>query len=64
MKQRTRDYMNRKKAHNSMCHPTDLKSLLVAEYESSRNILVKKDVLKMIEKLDASNSAEASGPQS
>jgi len=53
MKQRTIDYLIRRKARKEMCHPTDLKSLLVAEFESSRNILVKKDVLKMIAQLEA-----------
>ncbi|HRO43731.1 MAG TPA: hypothetical protein PL009_12915 [Flavipsychrobacter sp.] len=56
MKQRTRDYLDRKKARNLMCHPTDLKSLLIAEFESSRNIVVKKDVLKMLEQLEANSN--------
>ena len=43
-----------------MLHPTDLKSFLVAEYESSRNLVVKKDVLKMINELDASSGANES----
>lgn len=60
MKQRTKDYLNRKKARAVMLHPTDLKSFLVAEYESSRNLVVKKDVLKMINELDASSGANES----
>lgn len=52
MKQRTRDYMDRKKAQCAMRHPTDLKSFLIAEHDASRNIVVKKDIMKMIARLE------------
>lgn len=52
MKQRSKDYMDRKKAQCAMRHPVDLKSLLMAEFDASRSIIVKKDIMKMIEQLD------------
>ena len=51
--QRTKDYMARKKAQCAMRHPADLKSFLIAEYDASRNIVVKKDIKKMIDALEA-----------
>jgi hypothetical protein len=35
-----------------MRHPTDLKSFLIAEHDASRNIVVKKDIMKMIARLE------------
>jgi len=52
MKKRTADYLNRKKAFIEMAHPGSVKGLLIAEYNASRNILVKKDILKTIEEID------------
>ncbi|RYG50144.1 MAG: hypothetical protein EOO01_11390 [Chitinophagaceae bacterium] len=52
MKQRTKDYMERRKAQCAMRHPGDLKSFLVAEHDASRNLIVKKDIRKMIEQLE------------
>jgi hypothetical protein len=52
MKQRSRDYMYRKKAQCTMRHPTNLKSFLIAEHDASRNIVVKKDIMKMIARLE------------
>lgn len=52
MKKRTVDYLNRKKAFFEMRHPTDVKSLLIAEFNASRNILVKKDILKVMNEVD------------
>lgn len=57
MKQRTKDYLERKKARNEMNHPMDLKSFLVAEYNSSRNLVVKKDVKNMIDALDKASGS-------
>jgi hypothetical protein len=51
MKQRTKDYIARRKARQVMQHPDDLRSFLIAEHDSSRNILVKKDIKKMIDAL-------------
>ena len=51
MKQRTKDYMFRKRAQRTLQHPDDLRTLLIAEYNSSRNFLVKKDISKMIDEL-------------
>jgi hypothetical protein len=54
MKRRTQDYMDQKKAFRKMLHPEnlDLKSFLIAEFDSSHNIVVKKDILKIIDQLD------------
>ena len=35
-----------------MRHPTDLKSFLIAEHDASRNLVVKKDIMKMIARLE------------
>lgn len=35
-----------------MAHPHDVKSLLIAEFNASRNIVVKKDILKTIEEIE------------
>ena len=35
-----------------MAHTHDVKSLLIAEFNSSRNIVVKKDILKTIEEIE------------
>ncbi|MES2777272.1 MAG: hypothetical protein V4722_24050 [Bacteroidota bacterium] len=51
MKRRTVDYLNRKKALIDMAHTHDVKSLLLAEFKSTRNIVVKKDILKTIEQI-------------
>lgn len=53
MDQRTKSYMDRKKALRSMQHPGDLKTFLIAEYNSSRNFLVKRDISKLIDELEA-----------
>jgi hypothetical protein len=52
MKSRSRFYIGRKKAQKEMCHPHDLKSLLIAEYNSSQNLVVKKDIRKMLDQLE------------
>lgn len=52
MKQRAHFYINRKKALKNMCHPDDLKMFLIAEYNSSQNLIVKKDIRNMIDKLE------------
>jgi hypothetical protein len=44
--------MDRKKAQCAMRHPGDLKSFLIAEHDASRNIVVKKDIMKMIARLE------------
>jgi len=58
MKQRTKDYIDRKKAKNILLHPDDLnlKSLLIAEYDSSRNLIVKKDIKKLIEQMESAET--------
>lgn len=60
MKQRVRDYMDRKKAQCKMRHPEDLKSFLIAEHDASRNIVVKKDIMKMIARLEELETAGVS----
>lgn len=52
MKQRSVDYFERRKAMKLMQQPGKLREFLIAEYNSSRNIVVKKDIMKMIEDLD------------
>lgn len=52
MKPRTREYLDRKKAFQSLPITSNLKDMLVAEYNSSKNIIVKKDILKMIDQLE------------
>ncbi|MEO7312165.1 MAG: hypothetical protein ABIX01_17310 [Chitinophagaceae bacterium] len=52
MKKRTVDYLQRQNAFKEMAHPLDVKSLLIAEFNASRNIVVKKDILKTIEEID------------
>ena len=52
MKRRTVDYLSRKKALIEMAHTPDVKSLLIAEFNSSRNIVVKKDILKTMEEIE------------
>jgi hypothetical protein len=59
MKQRSKFYMGRKKAQKDMCHPDDLKRFLIAEYNSSQNIVVKKDIMKMIEQLDRGTTTDS-----
>lgn len=59
MNQRSKDYMNRKKAQTNMCHPQDLKSFLINEYNSSQNIIVKKDILHMINDMERVGDQEA-----
>jgi hypothetical protein len=44
--------MDRKKAQCHMRHPEDLKSFLIAEHDASRNLVVKKDIMKMIARLE------------
>ena len=54
MKQRTKDYILRKKARSIMLHPDsiNLKNLLIAEHDSSRNLVVKKDIMKMLAQME------------
>lgn len=59
MNQRSKDYMIRGKAKAALLHPADLKSFLIAEYDSSTNIIVKKDILKMIEKMEETERVAA-----
>jgi hypothetical protein len=62
MKQRTKDYIERKKARSIMLHPDeiDLKNLLIAEHDSSRNLVVKKDIMKMLAQMETTETpAEA-----
>ncbi len=58
MKSRNLDYFARQKAKRSLRHPGDLKSFLIAEFDSSRNIVVKKDILKTLEKLESMKMVE------
>jgi hypothetical protein len=59
MNNRTTTYFNRKKAYKSMLNPTDLKSLLKAEFFSTSNPIVKRDVLKVYEELNKVNNIGA-----
>jgi hypothetical protein len=62
MTPRTKDYIIRKKAQSAMRHPGDLKSFLIAEYDSSRNIVVKKDIRKMLDLMETEESPKPGQP--
>lgn len=51
MKHRTADYLKRKKAFMSLPMATDLKGLLKACFYSSKNLIVKRDVVKTYEQV-------------
>jgi hypothetical protein len=51
MKSRTADYLKRKKAFQSLPLAADLRSLLKACYYSSKNLLVKRDVVRTYEEV-------------
>lgn len=59
MKQRTADYIARKKEQSKLRRPEDLRSFLIAEYNSTRNIIVKKDILKMLDAMPEAAKEEA-----
>jgi hypothetical protein len=52
MQKRTVDYIKRKKSFIEIAHKPSVKSMLVAEFKSSKNILVKKDILKTLESIE------------
>lgn len=52
MKLRTKKYFNRQKALRNMINFTDLKSFLLAGFQASRSIVVKKDIISMLVELD------------
>jgi hypothetical protein len=62
MKQRTVDYIERKKAQSQLRKPGDLRSFLIAEYNSTRSIIVKKDILKMLDNIKEEVEEEAGAP--
>jgi hypothetical protein len=51
MKHRTADYLKRKKAFASLPTATNIKALLKACFYSSKNLLVKRDVVKTYEQV-------------
>jgi hypothetical protein len=51
MKHRTADYLKRKKAFAGLPSATTLKGLLKACFYSSKNLLVKRDVVKTYEQV-------------
>jgi len=52
MKKRTLEYLARHKAFASMHRPKNVKSLLVAEFHATKNLVVKRDILKTLEGLE------------
>lgn len=61
MKQRAKDYFERQKSFRAMQRIGDLKSLLIAEHDASRNLIVKKDIRDMLEKLESVDAVVAKG---
>jgi hypothetical protein len=57
MTKRSQYYMSRRKALVTMCHPGSIQDLLIAEFNSSQNLIVKKDILKMIEQIENNQPA-------
>lgn len=49
---RTKKYFKRHKAIKNMIQFTDLKSFLMAGFQASRSIVVKKDIINMLVQLD------------
>ena len=60
MKLRTRNYITRQKAIRNMIQFTDLKSFLMAGFQASRSVVVKKDIINMLIDLDRPMYAKAS----
>jgi len=53
MKRRTRNYLQRQNALNEMLHFTNIKDLLLAGFQASKSLVVKKDILNMVIALDS-----------
>jgi len=53
MKNRTLDYIKKRKARYAMQHPTDLKSFLMAELDICENAVVKKHIIRTMAELDS-----------
>lgn len=51
MKQRAAAYFKRKKAFIGVLRPSSLKEMLKAGFYSTKNILVKRDILKVYEEI-------------
>lgn len=51
MKQRSASYFQRKKAFIGVLRPSSIKDMLKAGFYSSKNILVKRDILKVYEEI-------------
>ena len=60
MKLSTRKYITRQKAIRNMIQFTDLKSFLMAGFQASRSVVVKKDIINMLIDLDRPMYAKAS----
>lgn len=56
MKKRTMNYLKRQKAFRQMLAFTDLKSLLMASFHTSRSLVVKKDILEILQQLNRTPS--------
>lgn len=52
MTRRTKSYLNRQKALRNMLNFTDLKSFLMAGFQASRSLVVKKDIVNMLVELE------------
>ncbi len=52
MTRRTKSYLNRQKALRNMLNFTDLKSFLMAGFQASRSLVVKKDIVNMLIELE------------
>jgi hypothetical protein len=59
MKRRTLNYINRQRAIRNMTQFTDLKSFLMAGFQASRSLVVKKDIINMLIELDRPKMAYA-----
>jgi len=51
MNKRTREYIKRKKAFQEVLHPTSLRQLLKAEFNSTNNLMVKRHILQTFHNL-------------
>ncbi len=52
MTRRNKMYFSRQKAFRAMTHFTDLKSFLMAGFRASRSLVVKKDIVTMLQDLE------------
>jgi len=60
MKLRTKNYIKRQKAIRKMFQFNDLTSFLMNSFQSSRSVVVKKDIINMLIELNRPALAQAS----